>query len=52
MTRAAAQAEQLRPEVSEDSLLGGRVRLLQPAEGWSGWSLMAIGWTWPALTPD
>jgi tRNA1(Val) A37 N6-methylase TrmN6 len=34
MTRAAAQAEQLRPEVSEDSLLGGRVRLLQPAEGY------------------
>ncbi len=34
MTRGGAQAEQVRPGVNEDSLLGGRVRLLQPAEGY------------------
>ena len=34
MTLGGAQAEQMRPGVNEDSLLGGRVRLLQPAEGY------------------
>jgi tRNA1(Val) A37 N6-methylase TrmN6 len=34
VTRGGAQAEQERPGVGEDSLLGGRVRLLQPADGY------------------